>query len=162
MCVYVCVCLCVCVCTNPCVCGKLSQLFSLSIISPSLHNGFNPALNGRECKLLLTLNSRAFTLLTEAWTCDYIKQRGKTIDHLINFQLLLVKRTGSELQAWPCSTGEASRCYAPGQSPPRFLYDASKPLKKSNLNYARNKEGEGEREGSFLHFTCTAGAWLCI
>lgn len=80
-----------------CVCGKLSQLFSLSIISASLHSGFSLALNGREYKLQLTLN-RAFTLLTEAQTCDYIKQRGKTIDYLINFQLLLVKRTGSRLR----------------------------------------------------------------
>lgn len=77
-----------------CVCGKLSHLFCLSIISPSLHNGFSLALNGREYKLQQTLNSRAFTLLTEPWTCDYIKQRDKTIDYNIDFQW-----TGSQLKA---------------------------------------------------------------
>lgn len=41
-------------------------------------------------------------------------------------------------------------CVAPLGNPRCFLYDASKPLKESNLNYAierrREEYGEGERE----------------
>lgn len=145
---FVCVCLRTSVCV--CVCGKLSQLFSLSIISPSLHNGFSLALNGREYKLQLTLNSRAFALLTEPWTCDYIKQRGKTIDYLINIQLMLMKKAGSQLHS-----AAVLLCWGVTLLYPQaILYDASKPLKESNLNYARRgKKGKvkekSEREKLF-------------
>lgn len=92
---FVCVVVCTCtlLCARVCVSvwEKLSQLFSLSIISPSLHNGFSPALNGWEYKLELTLNSRAFTLLTESWICGYIKQRARPLIISLTFKYCLWK-----------------------------------------------------------------------
>lgn len=110
-CKSLCACLCVCVC----VCGKLFQLFSLSIISPSLHNGFSPALNGKRVQIA------AHSKHQNIYPGHVIKlyKGSKTIDYLINFQLLPVKRTETQLRAvlhyWSIFV------LAPWQSPPLRL-----------------------------------------
>lgn len=123
-------------CTPVCahVWGKLSQLFSLSIISPSLHNGFSSALNGRGCKLQSTANSTAFYLVHWALDLWLHETMGGIIDYEANFQVLLVEIRGPRCSRAPYSE---AFCVTALGNPSIFLWDVSKLLTKPNLNYAK-------------------------